>query len=65
MLRLSPLGVLIGLYRNRHRPGWRFLPFIRILTVTPKIWNVIEIGKTHHLLSEDIAKPPTVVAIPF
>jgi len=25
----------------------------------------MDIGKTQHLLSEDVAKPPTVVAIPF
>ena len=30
--------------RNRHRPGWRFLPFIRIVTVYPKICNVMVIG---------------------
>ena len=30
--------------RNRHRPGWRFLPFILIVTVYPKICNVSVIG---------------------
>ena len=35
--------------RNRHLPGWRFLPFIQIITVYPKICSVIVIG---------IASPP-------
>ena len=30
--------------RNRHLPEWRFLPFMRIVTVSPKIWNVSVIG---------------------
>ena len=30
--------------RNRHRPGWRFLPFIRIVTVYPRICSVIVTG---------------------
>ena len=30
--------------RNRHRAGWRFLLLILIVTVIPKICNVIVIG---------------------
>ena len=35
--------------RNRHFAEWRFLPFIRIVTVYPRICNVMVIG---------IASPP-------
>ena len=35
--------------RNRHLAEWRFLPFIRTVTVYPRIWNVMIIG---------IASPP-------
>ena len=30
--------------RNRHFAEWRFLPFMRIVTVSPKIWKVNVIG---------------------
>ena len=35
--------------RSRHWAEWRLLPFIRIVTVYPRIWNVTVIG---------IASPP-------
>ena len=38
--------------RNRHLPEWRFLPFMRIVTVSPKIWNVSVIGISTSPLSE-------------
>ena len=33
--------------RNRHLAEWRFLLFIRIVNVYPKIWNVTVIGIEH------------------
>ncbi len=42
-LRYSPRWLKFR-NRNRHRPGWRFLPFILIVTVYPKICNVSVIG---------------------
>ena len=44
-------GNLVKL-RNRHLPEWRFLPFMRIVTVSPKIWNVSVIGISTSPLSE-------------
>ncbi len=47
-------------YRNRHRAGWRFLRFTMIVTVYGPICSVIRIMP--HLLSEELASPPTVMA---
>ena len=45
---VRPVTVLMDI-RNRHLAEWRFLPLILIVTVYPKICNVIVIG---------IASPP-------
>ena len=48
---------------NRHRPGWRFSPLIRIVTVYPKICSVIVIGIST-TSSRRCDQPPAVRAAP-
>ena len=49
--RLTPFYEVnnLGNPKNRHLPGWRFLLFTVIVTVSPKTWKVNVIG---------IASPP-------
>mgnify|MGYP000003600689 CR=1 FL=1 len=49
--------------RNRHWPEWRFLPLMRMVTVNPKIWNVIVIGILSPPLRGE-TKPPIAVLEP-
>ena len=48
---------------NRHRPGWRFSPLIRIVTVYPKICSMIVIGIST-TSSRRCDQPPAVRAAP-
>ena len=49
--------------RNRHFAEWRFLPFIRIVTVYPRICNVMVIGIASPPFGW-CGQPPAVVAAP-
>ena len=49
--------------RNRHFAEWRFLPFIRIVTVYPRICNVMVIGIASPPFGW-CGRPPAVVAAP-
>ena len=49
---VSPVDLQVYQNGNRHLPEWRFLPFMRIVTVSPKIWNVSVIGISTSPLSE-------------
>ena len=62
--RLSPVKLRCEeKLRNRHFAEWRFRPFMRMVTVNPKIWNVIVIGILSPPLRGE-TKPPIAVLEP-